>query len=421
VNTGATRTLTLAPFMALLLILPFPGTVTLRLICLSGAFLTAIVLWRHLAPPTIPCRLPLAFWASIALLSLLGAADPEYSLGEIKNEIAYALMAFVAFFAVTREEGDLKRLLGSLFAGALVICALALEGRLRLGIWPERGGGYGGTAAFPGYAAVVVPMLLLFGAYAQGKWRRLAAAVLLLIVCVTGLLSLQRILVWILAGQAAVALILLRRASLIRLSRASLAASLVGIVVTGAAASAVLQQERVKLGNASAVSMDVRIAEWPAILKRIGENPLVGGGFGREIMKKSQRDMLPEGNELLWHAHNVFLNYGLGMGLPGVAALAWVFFGLLRAYWRSYNSPDEKLRWLGLAGIMLVTGVLLRNLVNDMFVRDAAILFWAVNGALLGFSCRRSQVEGNSLQDPRQPPAQFQREKQGSGGSRAAI
>jgi O-antigen ligase len=386
------RTLMLAPFMALLLILPFPGTVTLRLIFLSVAFLTAIVLWRRLAPPPVPCRLPLAFWVSIALLSLVGAADLEYSLGEIKNEVVYTLAAFVAFFAVTREEGDLKRLLGSLFAGALVICVWALEDRLRLGAWPERGGGYGGSGAFPGYAAVVVPMVLLVGAYTSGKWRRPAAAALLLIVCVIGILSLQRILVWILAGQAAVALILLRRASLIRLSRASLAASLTCIAVAGAAATAVLQQERVKLGNASAVSMDARIVEWPAILKRIGDNPLVGDGFGREIMKKSRHDLLPEGNERLWHAHNVFLDYGLGMGLPGMAALAWVFLGLLRLYWRSCDSPDDKLRWLGVAGIMLVTGVVIRNLANDMFARDAAILFWAVNGALLGFSCRRSRT-----------------------------
>ena len=46
-NTGAPRTLTLAPFMALLLILPFPGTVTFRLVCLSAAFLVAITLWRR--------------------------------------------------------------------------------------------------------------------------------------------------------------------------------------------------------------------------------------------------------------------------------------------------------------------------------------------------------------------------------------
>lgn len=393
-NTGAMRTLTLAPFMVLLLILPFPGTVTLRLICLSVAFLAAIVLWRRFAPPTVPCRLPLAFWASIALLSLVGAADPGYSLGEIKNEIVYALMAFVAFFAVTREESDLKRLLGSLFAGAFILCVGALEARLRLGVWPERGGGFGGTAAFPGYVAIVVPMLLVFGVYTSGKWRRPAAAALFLIVCVTGLLSLQRVLVWILAGQTAVALILLRRARLIRLSRASLAASLAGIVVAGAAASALLQQERVKLGSASAVFLDIRFAQWPAILERIGQNPLVGGGFGREAMKKSHPDLLPGSESPLWHAHNVFLDYGLEMGLPGVLALAWVFFSLLREHWRSYNAPDDRLRWLGVAGIMLVTGVVLRNFVSDMFVRDAAILFWAANGALLGFGCRRSHREG---------------------------
>lgn len=392
-NTGVMRTLTLAPFMALLLILPFPGTVTLRLTCLSAAFLVAIALWRRLAPPAVPCRLPLAFWASIALLSVLGATDPEYSLGEIKNEIVYTLMAFVAFFAATREDSDLKRLLGSLFAGALVICVWALETRLRLGIWPERGAGYGGTGALPGYAAIVVPMLLLFGAYAPGKWRRLAVAALFLIVCVTGLLSLQRILVWLLLGQAAIALILLRHASLIRLSRTSLLACLAGIVVASASASAVLQQERLKLGNASAVSEDVRLVHWPAILERIGQNPLVGGGFGREVMKKSQSDLLPEGNVSLWHAHNVFLNYGLEMGLPGMVALAWVFLSLLREYWRFYNSQDDKLKWLGVAGIMLVTGVVLRNLVSDMFVRDAAILFWAINGALLGFGCRRSRPD----------------------------
>ncbi len=94
---------------------------------------------------------------------------------------------------------------------------------------------------------------------------------------------------------------------------------------------------------------------------------------------------------MLWHAHNVFLNYGLEMGLPGTLALAWVFLSLLREYWFFCSSPDGKLKLLGIAGIMMVVGVVLRNQVSDEFVRDAAILFWAVNGALLGLGCRRSR------------------------------
>src|SRR5207249_8492814 len=83
----------------LLFILPFPGTVALRLLCLAGAFVVAIALWRRLAPPRIPCKPALVFWALVALLSLAGAVDIPYSLGEIKNEILYTTMAFVAFFA----------------------------------------------------------------------------------------------------------------------------------------------------------------------------------------------------------------------------------------------------------------------------------------------------------------------------------
>src|SRR5258706_5022928 len=72
------------------------------------------------------------------------------------------MMALVAFFAVTRDETDLRLLLLALAAGAVLLCALALESRLRLGLWdPE--GTHGGIAAFAGYAIPVAPMLLLLG------------------------------------------------------------------------------------------------------------------------------------------------------------------------------------------------------------------------------------------------------------------
>src|SRR5258706_11834180 len=72
------------------------------------------------------------------------------------------MMALVAFFAVTRDETDLRLLLLALAAGAVLLCALALESRLRLGLWdPE--GTHGGIAAFAGYAIPVAPMLFLLG------------------------------------------------------------------------------------------------------------------------------------------------------------------------------------------------------------------------------------------------------------------
>ena len=407
------RAFTLLPFMVLLFILPFPGTVTLRLLCLAGAFGVAIALWRRLAPPRIPCKPALVFWALVALISLAGAVDRDYSLGEIKNEILYTMMAFIAFFAATREEKDLRRLSISLFAGAVVMCAWALEARFRLGFWHENGDIYGtgtfpgypavlgiwqerqergaiyGTGVFPGYAAVVVPMLFLFGARTPGRWRRTAAAVSFLLVSVTGLLSLQRIFLVVLALQGCLALILLRRKGLIRLSRATLLSGLIGIIALAGGTLVVVHHERLNMTNATPIAEDARVVQWRAVLVRIAQNPVIGSGIGREVMRKAHRDLIPDSS--FWHAHNVFLNYGLEMGLPGILALGWVFFSLLREYWRFYNSTDEKLKLLGIAGLMLILGVVLRNQVNDMFIRDAAILFWAVNGALLGYGHRRSR------------------------------
>lgn len=378
----------ITPLLLLLFILPFPGTVTLRLLCLAAAFVIAVALWRGSATPPLPCKLTIALWAGVALLSLAYAVDPAYSLGEIKNEIGYTLMAFAAFFALTRNDEDLKMELIALFAGALALCGWALLGRYRMGSWIE-GGGHGGTAAFAGYAIMLAPMLFLSGFRAEGKGRVLAPA-LFVVVAVTAFFSLQRVVWPVLFVEATIALILLRYRGLVRISPIAM----LGIFVAGAllvlGMMTAVKHERFRAGErAGVLTEDPRLAQWPAVAKRIMDTPLSGSGFGRGVMRKAHRDLIPQENTLLWHAHNTFLNYGLGMGLPGIAALMIVLLCLLRRYWLLVRGDDRGSQLLGMAGIMLLAGVVLRNQVSDMFVRDQAILFWALNGALLGLGSRR--------------------------------
>lgn len=92
---------------------------------------------------------------------------------------------------------------------------------------------------------------------------------------------------------------------------------------------------------------------------------------------------------MLWHAHNVVLNYGLSMGVPGMLALLLLIAALLREYARFWQAEDPGLRMIGACGMVLVLGVFSRNMANDMFVRDAALLFWALNGMLLGLGRRQ--------------------------------
>ena len=77
------------------------------------------------------------------------------------------------------------------------------------------------------------------------------------------------------------------------------------------------------------------------------------------------------------------------MGVPGMMAILLLFGALLREYVRFWRSGDRRLMMIGACGIVLLLGVFLRHMVNDIFVRDHALLFWAINGMLLGIGCRQ--------------------------------
>ena len=89
-----------------------------------------------------------------------------------------------------------------------------------------------------------------------------------------------------------------------------------------------------------------------------------------------------------WHAHNLVLNYGISMGIPGIIALLTLFSAMFLTYWKMYRHVDEDISIVGTAGLMLLSGVMLRNLSNDFFLRDMALLFWSLNGMLLGYGER---------------------------------
>ena len=140
------------------------------------------------------------------------------------------------------------------------------------------------------------------------------------------------------------------------------------------------------------VIQDIRIRNWPKIADRILEQPLYGKGFGRNAMSKAYPDLIPPESSEIWHAHNVFLNYGLSMGVPGMLALLILFACLLRKYWFLASNGSTLQRSIGIAGIAMVAGVVTRNLTNDFFMRDMSLLFWSLNGLLLGLGYRLSAM-----------------------------
>lgn len=378
------------PFALLLFILPFPGTVALRLLCLSLAFVLAVHGWKRWATPDLPCKPALWAWAAIALASLAYAVDPAYSLGEIKNELGYTMMAFAAFFAATRTRSRLQLWALAVLAAALVISIWGLITSHGRPYWDDSAA-HGGVGSFASLAVVALPLGLLLW-QRPGRAGRVALLAAGLVILAAAAVTQQRIL-WMAFGvQLAAMLGLFRYGGLLRLRAWVMAVFVAASLALGGAAVLLVHAKKVEHSDAEYQDMgrDFRLQQWHKIAARIMEKPWTGAGFGRESMKKAYPDLIPDTPplSLMWHPHNVFLTYGVGMGIPGMLALALVFAALAAAYAGHVRASQPERRLVAIAGIAIVAGVITRNMTNDLFLRDGALMFWALNGGLLGWLSR---------------------------------
>lgn len=386
----------LLPFMVLLFILPFPGTVVVRLICLGAGCLVVGMSWRQLAPPPLPCRWAIALWGGVAIVSLGFAVDPAYSRGEIRNEVGYALMAFVAFFAWTRDERRLRLACLAVLAGFAVISVSALlGGDLRRGQWPPDAY-YGGVGGVSNYLVTVGPVLalatVLLGRQHPRKWAGLVGVPFLAV----SLLSAQRAL-WPAVGlQAALVCVWLWHVRAVAVGPVCLV--VMGVILLAVIGGGVYVSERYRTGgdpdSPFVMRKDVRPRVWERVGEEILAHPLTGAGFGRDVMSKAYPGLLPAESKELPHSHNLVLNYGMSAGVPGMVAVLALFGSLGWRLWQLALRGEPLARLAGLAGAAMVAGVLARNMTNDFFVRDGAMVFWALLGSLFGYALRRGAASG---------------------------
>ena len=73
--------------------------------------------------------------------------------------------------------------------------------------------------------------------------------------------------------------------------------------------------------------------------------------------------------------------FGLVAFIALLAALGWRFVGFLRA-------RDDTLALIGLIGLSLLAGFIVKNLTDDFLVRSNAKEFWALCAMLLGYGVR---------------------------------
>jgi O-antigen ligase len=146
-----------------------------------------------------------------------------------------------------------------------------------------------------------------------------------------------------------------------------------------------VQTERESLG-ARVMEEDPRLALWREVAGKIEQRPWTGYGFGRGMLRVELRDELKVAQ--LWHAHNLFLDTALQLGVPGVVLLLALLAATLREGWRLARDPSPAAMACGIAVVAVLVGMLVRNMTDVLLVRQNALLYWGVMGVLLAWGAK---------------------------------
>jgi O-antigen ligase len=131
---------------------------------------------------------------------------------------------------------------------------------------------------------------------------------------------------------------------------------------------------------------DPRPAIWEFAWQRIMSHPWSGTGYGNLLNHQDYVNAFPDRG--IWHPHNLLLAYAEQAGVLAALAIAAVFAALFREYWLLYRSDERYVSAVGIAGLTMLIGVVAENVINMFLVRECALLFWSLNGALLGYGRR---------------------------------
>jgi O-antigen ligase len=389
-----------------LFVLPFPNTTALRTSGLAATGVLAAYVWAKGPRRPLPLKLPLFLWAAVAGLSLIWAQKFAYSLGEIKTEIGYGVVAYASFFVLTKDEVDFRRWVRVVIASLLVVAAMGMFLHWKEGWWLNEGRRY-----FPGVGSastflITVFPILVYWVLARGV-RAFPAHLhffLLPLVVFVGYLTLNRAF-WLSLSAIIVVMgtLLVAQSALPHKRKMMTALPLCLVAMTGVACAALVKSGGLAAsslsfdGIAEMIAMDARVPIWQFTLDRIANNPWIGAGFGRLALEPTFR-----ANFGLTHAHNILLDYALQLGVMGTIVIVTLFAAIFRQYWELLRQ-DGTLRLLGACGCALIAGLFVKNVTDDFFIRENALLFWAVVGMTLGLARHVKQSESHNHASPSQP------------------
>lgn len=388
-----------------LVVAPFAGSAGARatLLLLSALLLVAIhVRSASMRLEMRPWAVPAAFtaWALLCAASALWSVQPAYTLRELRAEVFYGVLAFFVFLLAARQWDWWPTWWRAALLGSLAVFALNLaRDAFSLEVTRHDVDGQGGQ--WSTHVVLMAPLLLpLAWPRFAGAWHTRLQVIALVLVFGAAWDSGNRA-VWVaLVVQLAVALGLSGNARLDASAWSEGSRRLVLLAALAAAVAFVIaiyvRVLHVDPGAsvASALVHDLRPQIWAAAATRFSEAPWLGHGFGREIVASAFGDLKIDipGHPVVEHSHNLFIDMALQLGIVGLAAFLAVLAALALEYRRYLRDPRSAA--FGVVGATLLAGFVAKNMTDDFLHRHNAVVFWALNGMLLGLA--RSRLANNA-------------------------
>ena len=330
---------------------------------------------------------PILLFLGWALLVGFFAVDPQYSFAEWRK----ALPRFLIFWFVINVLNTERQVQSILFSSSIGLGVLCL---LEVGHFIINGGDIfdfsmsassragsltGSSQWLSTYLVIGVPLIVL-GAWSRPEiWVR---CVYIVLCCTTALavLVVHTRATWLaIVGEILIfsALTMKRHHQVIALI---VVTCLGGIFLFIAPPNLSLMEDS-QVTNP--ITLQLRFNTWEFAIGRIIENPLLaitGVGYGKHSFNRAYPDLE---SDMHSHIHNVFLSRLVQVGIPGIGFFLWIFGVILVQCAKGFHSfPNLYVGQLAMAILLSTAGLIVRSLLDDMFVGTVVYLFCLFIGLL---------------------------------------
>ena len=350
--------------------------------------------------PPWSVTLTAAAWFAWSAASYFWSVKPHYTAGQLAREVGENIVVIIAFYIASSDIVTLRRYAATALASFVIMATLAIGYALSAGGW-DPALKHNGVGPYATYVVLTAPLLLTLIAPAPVGLRRrgpalaLGAALLALLVASARLTDNRMIWIALAAVFATAAIASAARwpQTFMRSPWRWLAPIAALLVILGFAFADAARERATSVfpPNTSVettIKADPRIRLWAQLSERIGDRVWQGYGFGRRIQAE---EIASDMTDLqLTHAHNLFASQWLQTGAVGLALFVAMLGAITATLVRYVRARDDVLAFLGVVGLSLLTGFVVKNLTDDFLFRSNAKEFWAMLAILLGLGTRLS-------------------------------